>query len=526
MELQQFLQEAEAGVYGIPPMQRALRCDPKFSSALMDSSYRGLHPGSMLIWVPPPGENPSGGRYGQEGGGADRWILDGQQRATAYLGAFGRRPGWFSAERWEKLGGPKLEVAVVFGPPENVSFRPYVPGKAGHVRLADLVGEPGGDMRRLLADAAYNSDDGRLLDAAHEVRARLLIRPLAMEWLQLDGQSAAENFVRRNPNLRPEERALCSLSIACEELQRDYVDPLVRHAGTTGLGKTITRKQVNQVLQDLLPPAAQRQHGRWADPEVIRHSAQRTDVAVRNIIVFLHDQGVVADPLLWSQAPVRLLGVLFDRFPQTTSASFPWRWLARSAVGHLFARTARGRSPVSLIRTVQKATEPQEAFAALASWDFSGPPPEVTEDDLARRSLQGRRTWGAAGTLYAMACARQVAGPVVDLAEPSMVFPDPRMQPRPLWTAVDARMTLSAWAFLSSRSEAAISEAGGWNRSAFEALDTAPGRLAGHQLTRPRHGIGDDAELLLKERTSKMLDTINRFLAEIGDLNDAARAEG
>ncbi|WP_328674890.1 DUF262 domain-containing protein [Streptomyces sp. NBC_00343] len=519
IELKRFLDEAEGGAYDLPPMQRALCVRPAFSVRLIDSLYRGYRVGSMLIWEPPVGQRPSAGRYQGLAGRPRWWILDGQQRGTSYAGAFGRRPAWLPEELWASVGGPELEVAVRFTSAGDVQFRTHRPGRARHVRLADLVAGAGGEVRLLLEEAGYSPTDV-LVERALDLRAGLLRYVLPIEWLAADWADAAENFIRRNPNLKPEERSLCSLSIVFEELQREHIDALVRTAGDAGFATTLDRRQLNLVLQDFLPHGVRRGQGRWAERSAVSRAMERTEQSVNQVIAFLHRHGITSDALLWSPPVARVLCALFDRFPQAVSSPFTWQWLAHAAAGQFYPGGPYSSRPRQDVRSVLAAASFEEAAALLAGHGSPGPPARLCAEELMRPSASRRRLLGAAGTLYAMACAHRVCGPVVDLSDSAMVFPDPRMRPRLLWPGAGAEASLAAWALLGEDSAERIRADGGWGHPVFEDLDVPPGCLAAHQLAVPPGGaVVLPVEQQLKLRAEAMADAVNVFLETVGPLD-------
>lgn len=518
IELKRFLDEAESGAYDLPPMQRALCVRPAFSVRLIDSLYRGYRVGSMLIWEPPVGHRPKAGRYQELEGRPRWWILDGQQRGTSYAGAFGRRPAWLPEELWASMGGPELEVAVRFTSSGGIQFRTHQPGRARHIRLADLVTDAGGEVRLLLEEAGYSPTDA-LVEQALELRTGLLRYVLPIEWLAAEWPDAAENFIRRNPSLKPEERSLCSLSIAFEQLQREHIDVLVRTARDAGFACALDRRQLNLVLQDFLPRDARRGQGRWARSAAVSRAVERTKQSVTQVIAFLHRHGITGDALLWSPPAARVLCALFDRFPQAAGASFTWRWLAHAAAGQFYPGGPHSSRPRQDVRAVLAAASFEEAAALLAVHSAPGPAPRLKAAQLVRPSASKRRLLGAAGTLYAMACAHRVCGPVIDFADPTMVFPDPRMLPRLLWPTAGAEVSLAAWALLGEGSAERIRASGGWSRLVFEHLDVPPGGLAAHQLTAPPGGpVMLPVEQQLKLRAEAMADVINAFLETAGPL--------
>lgn len=523
IELGAFIADATNGSYDLPPMQRTLHIGPRFSAKLMDSLYQGMHPGSMLFWEPPVRHRPVGGRYLAGEGRPRYWVLDGQQRGTAYVGAFGRRPNWIPEQQWVELGGPELEVVVRWTADGGVRFDPLGSGKSRYIRLSDLLDRRGVEDRALLEAAGFTASD-TMVDRLQGVRHELLRYRLAVEWLDSDWSRAAENFVRRNPGLRAEERALCHLSIVCEELQREHIDVLAQMARRAGLGSALDRRHINAILQGFLPKEARRERGRWAEPDAVAEAVRRTEAAIEQLIVFLHGQGIVADALLWSHPVTRVLAALFDRFPEACTSSFTWHWLAHAAAGRFYPGGTTWARVGQDAELVLACSTFKEAKAVLYRHATPGGPPTVQVQDLDGSGRASKGPWGPCSTLYAMACTHQTAGPVVDLVDPSCVFPNLRMQPRRLWHG-QPMTNVANRALLTEESAELVESCGGWGRSAFEEADVSPGGLAAHQLALPAAGVIDlEVEQQLKQRATALAEVINRFLGQIGPFPTPSKA--
>src|SRR5437867_2263384 len=88
----ELVRDAVQGQLDIPEFQRSFVWLPDQVKALADSLYREYPIGQMLIWNPPDYASPRGPVGTQS---PKLWIVDGQQRTTAFCLLLGRKPYWW-----------------------------------------------------------------------------------------------------------------------------------------------------------------------------------------------------------------------------------------------------------------------------------------------------------------------------------------------------------------------------------------------------------------------------------------------
>lgn len=228
--IRQILELAEH--FDVPEVQRELVADARWCAAVIDSLFQEIPLGAPLLYEANEHAERPAGRY-RDASHARWWIINGQQRLTAVLAAFGRRPPWIPDETWEALGGPQREVAVRFTKAGTVSFHPHKAGAPLQIRLSELLSAAEKNtVHRLLARTAvpYPAQYVERLVALAE---RLLGMRVKVDWLHGDMDKAVTAFIRHNQasaskRLAPEEYRLATLSMRCPGLQRDVIDPAVR----------------------------------------------------------------------------------------------------------------------------------------------------------------------------------------------------------------------------------------------------------------------------------------------------------
>ncbi len=96
--IHELVRDAVGGQLDIPEFQRGFVWLPEQVKWLADSLYREYPIGQALIWNP-PGYASARGPVGTQS--PKLWIVDGQQRTTAFCLLMGRKPYWWQeADEW------------------------------------------------------------------------------------------------------------------------------------------------------------------------------------------------------------------------------------------------------------------------------------------------------------------------------------------------------------------------------------------------------------------------------------------
>jgi len=97
--VQEIVDKAVTHRWSVPEFQRGFVWTPQKVRDLIDSLWRDYPVGSLLIWY---GDTYGEPRNVADGRVPDAWVVDGQQRTTAFCVLFGRRPYWWLQD-WDEL---------------------------------------------------------------------------------------------------------------------------------------------------------------------------------------------------------------------------------------------------------------------------------------------------------------------------------------------------------------------------------------------------------------------------------------
>lgn len=510
--------DMRGGVYDVLEFQRIFNRDPRWVVALIDSLLGNpyISTGALLLWQPATGSRPVGGRY-QASTDATIFILDGQQRMTAIMAALGLRPPWIPDDRWKTVRGPDLAVSVGLTRSGKAEFRPARLDVAGEIPLGELYDPPEGGIKVLADNAGLGVE---AIEPLTEMAHRLRDADVLVDWMPGDTEAAFKGFVRRNQRatvmaLKDEELKLAMLAKRYPPLMRDHLDPLRHDATRAGFERCFGLKRLNQIIQRMLPPTQRGGNGLKAEPGRVEQAANRTVAACRDVIAYLKRCGITSELLLSQPAAVEVLAALFAGHPAAKQHDFAKKWLAHVIAGQVFF----GKGPLvrQTARAVDEAGTYDSACAALAAVIPAGPPSPFPIERLL--SVGGRGHFSMAATLYAMACAEGLDGPVADLFDSGLRHPVNELQLMPLCPEPTPGMVIH-YAFMDPKAAAIIGAHGGWTQSAYEELACGDATLRAHQLPAPRARIkpGELGAWLVEERGKPMSYLIDRFLAQLGPL--------
>jgi hypothetical protein len=107
------IDEIQDQAYDIPQFQRMFARNALWVSRLMGRLWSGGgRIGSLLVWTPRDDLSVRSRYHRRLSPGDTLWIIDGQQRITAILAAFGITPPWMSPQQWQRCGGPGFEMGI------------------------------------------------------------------------------------------------------------------------------------------------------------------------------------------------------------------------------------------------------------------------------------------------------------------------------------------------------------------------------------------------------------------------------
>ncbi len=237
------------GRFDVPEFQRSYVWRPDQVRALVDSLFRGYPIGQVLTWAAP---RYGAGEPGPEEGAATRWLVDGQQRATALCLVFGRRPRWWNDEpSWSRGLAATNVLADVASSGTGVEFALSNPVRAPDPRWVPVRGLLAPDPTEGEADPERQATAilGRLpktvrerrsgTDLAERLRAIAAIRDREVPVTEVSHgiEDVAEIFTRLNQQGTEVRESDVSLAVAAAYhpgwVRGEFL-PFVRNLGDSG----------------------------------------------------------------------------------------------------------------------------------------------------------------------------------------------------------------------------------------------------------------------------------------------------
>lgn len=494
--------------------QRVFERDARWVAKLIRSTVRPCPMSSLLFWVPEDQNRPRGGRY-QQHTAADLFIIDGHQRSTAFVAAIGQRPPWTPDDEWRASGGPALAVSVGIDRHGEPCFRPTSSDVRGDVPLGALLA---GDSIPDLLEHAGLEPDVHMVQTLTNLAAKIKNFEIRVEWVYGTEEHAEECFLLRNEKstqtaLNSEQFRISILTCRFRPLQRDYINPLLRAASDRNMGKVVTLRAVNRVVQHLLPPELRGAHGMRAETTFVKNIAQQVTTGMTSALDYLERIGIVHEDLLPFPSLIDVVTSLVIRYPQALADGFIATWLSHVMAGEVFggARTVRHE-----LKVLAEGTSYEQVTIALSQFVPSGRPSPFTAE---RVKALANGQFGSVGCLYALASAAKTAGLVADMHDAAITVPNPLLTLRPL--VIDpVKGYLPHYGLMTERTANTIQRHRGWTRSAYEALLPSTQLLEAHQLPEPPAATDerDARDLLDEHRRHWIAATINAYLRTVEPL--------
>ncbi|MCX5431564.1 DUF262 domain-containing protein [Streptomyces sp. NBC_00257] len=510
--------------FDVPEGQREMVANAQWCAKLVDSLVRPIPFGAPLLWEPRDECERPRARY-RDSSKADWWIVDGQQRISGILAAFGKCPPWIPEDRWVELGGPSYAVDVWFSQDGRFAYYPHNPGKARRISLSTLCEAASSGTIRVRLHELGVLDPEPVAERLAALAQKIMDTRIPLTWLHGGVQDAVDAFVRHNRggsghHLTEEECRLAVLTMRCGGLQREIIDPAVRELAAEGFGASLGRRRIVTVMQWLLP-SAYRKLADALDPVVIEAAACSAVEASLKVPEYLRRYGIMSDELLSPPGAATVIAGLFARFPEAAEGDFAARWLAHlAAQGRYEAASGLSRPAHADARTVHTASTLEEATAGLAA-ELDPYTEGIHVDQLT--SVVQSQSWGPAGMLYAMAVTAGEAGSAADLHDPRLTAPDRRLRLHPLNPGERTKIrSLASYALMSDESVDVLRERGGWGRAAYEELGCPDSALDAQLLPHPITGLGDGWQ---DTRTKAIVALINDYLDGLGPVRDPDPSE-
>ncbi|MFF2751985.1 hypothetical protein ACFVVA_41420 [Kitasatospora sp. NPDC058048] len=511
---EELINRARAGAIDIAGFQRLFMVrDATLVASLFESLAHEpvVEIGPLFLWRPDPKDRPARGRY-ENVRQAEFLVIDGQKRLTALLAGLGERPPWWDETRWQRVGGPGLEIGLAFF--SSGDRLEFVPMKDSAVPLVPLrvllAAHNGGNLLRVLTrEDVHGPQD--FLQPVVQLLDRLLNASILLAWVHGDVRDAFEAFRRRNAigftTLLPRAQIdLCQLSLRAPNIV-DGIDALMLDMAEQGLAGVFTLSAVNELIQRGLPPTARRRHIDRAREEDIVAAVADADHGARLLAEYVRERGVITREFVVQASAFQVLAHLFVQFNNAAQDDFASRWLAQAQAQDLFVMNDNhARSAIAALNEADTYAQAQNSLSDLLRH------PPVTAWPTERLHRRDRRHFGSSGLLYAMAQAAGTEGRVRDLAHPDRVFPATEMHLAPLWP--QHRDHFATYILAGADTAAVLHRHGGWNRAALDDLGCGDDVLATQFIPVPsRIDPAQPAETMIKSRAQQIAAFLSRFLA-------------
>lgn len=380
--VREIVDKAVTHKWGIPEFQRGFVWTPQKVRDLVDSLWRGYPIGSYLIWY---GEDYQEPRTQDDAQAPDAWVVDGQQRTTAFCLLFGRKPYWWD-EGWgdalqrhdlrfnvlaEDEPFFSLQSAAMRGP----AGRPWVPVRevltADDERLGEMV-------TRLLEDLGLpGSKFGMLwprLDRVRQIRQA----QIPVVTVMLDLEDVTEIFARLNSAGTKVTEADIALALAASQnpgWARDEFLPFLKELEGAGFEldpNLVFRSCVGIGLGKARLKDVPRAYWKSAG---LRDAWKRTARAWQELAQYVEARGILSSDILPTKTALVPLTILADRFPDTLGTEGPMVWLLHATRSGRYSGSALTALEQDL-QAIQAAPSGGEALSLLRGRLGEWVPPE------------------------------------------------------------------------------------------------------------------------------------------------------
>jgi hypothetical protein len=384
--VQELVRDAVQGQLDIPEFQRGFVWLPDQVKALVDSLYREYPIGQALIWNPPEFASARGPVGTQS---PKFWIVDGQQRTTAFCLILGRKPYWWhDSDDWNLLLAKYDVLANLESNPTTVEFalpNPVRRNEPRWISVREIVSiEPTRDkteVERKLTSIATKAiekmgKDPRDADIVARVQSMLRSiwsirdRELTVVDIAHEIEDVAEIFARLNRQGTEVTEADVFLSLISSlhpgwvrevflPYQRDLKDrgfdlgPGIFIRTLTGISAGNT--SLGEVKRDF-----------WKDA-AFETGWKRTAEALKHVIRGLMDRGILSSDLLPSKNALIPFCVLYDSFRESDfDFSNGLFWLILASWDGRYGGSAQTVLNQD-IRAIREAKSFPEAISSLVS---------------------------------------------------------------------------------------------------------------------------------------------------------------
>jgi hypothetical protein len=369
--------------WGVPEFQRAFVWSPQKVRDLVDSLWRGYPVGSFLVWYADEYAQPKAVEDHQI---PDAWIVDGQQRTTAFALLLGRRPYWWEGDWNKTLDRHDVRFNVLTTEEPFFSLRTAaMKGAAATkwVSVREVLSADDDELSALIQNLLVDLDlpGGKFgtlwtrLDSVRKVRDTLI----PVMTVMMDLEDVTEIFGRLNSAGTKVTEADIALALAASQnpgwAREEFlpflhdlkdagfdIDPnlVFRSCVAIGLGRARLKEVPATYWKSQQLPDA------WA----------KTKAAWRAVIQYIEGKGILSAEVLPTKNALIPLTYLTNRFADALTGPGPFAWFLHATRANRYSGSAITTLDAD-VKTIQGASDSISALhalhAKLPEWNVFAP---------------------------------------------------------------------------------------------------------------------------------------------------------
>lgn len=361
--VREIVERAVRGEWDIPEFQRGFVWKPEQVVLLAESLYQDYPVGTFLLWDSSEYHQPRGA----DGTQPRRWIVDGQQRATALCLLLGQKPYWWKdADSWNQLL-KKHDVTVnLMG--EEPSFSRQRGGNWISLRTLLNLSPQGQKTKAQEIAEGLGVDPMDVYIRIQEIQ-KIKTRLIPVISINKSVEEVVEVFSRLNQagtKVKEADVTLALIAAANPGWVREEFLPYTEELEEKGWDLDVSTVIRTITLIGQGKARLKEVHRDFWNPEFLKPVWNRTKTAITTVIQKLARYGVLSSDLVPSLNTLIPLFVLEDKWGNEHPDYFPkafWWFLAANGVSRY------GASSITIleqdVQDIQKSNGLEEALRKL-----------------------------------------------------------------------------------------------------------------------------------------------------------------
>lgn len=371
--VREIVEKAVMHRWGVPEFQRGFVWTPQKVRDLIDSLWRGYPVGSFLIWRAADEVEP---RTVEDAQAPEAWVVDGQQRTTAFCILTGRKPFWWSEDWNDVLKRHDVRFNILAEDEPYFSLRTAaMRGDAGRrwVSVRDVLNADDEKLsaliQTLLTDLHLPSSKFGMLWTRLDAVRRAGNVPIPILSVSLEIEDVTEIFTRLNSAGTKVTEADIALALAASNnpgwARKEFLPFL------TELEEAGFEIDPNVVFRSVVAIGLNRAHLRevphtyWTSDGLAK-AWNRTQTAWRRTIQYVEQHGVLSADILPTKNALIPAVIVADRFPGTLRSPALFAWFLHATRSGRYSGSAL-TALESDAKAIDAAASGEEALAALTS---------------------------------------------------------------------------------------------------------------------------------------------------------------